>query len=136
MGALDQTFANSVLDATWDQSGASVRLATGPIHCRLMTANGSATAAGTELATSGGYTSGTGSPTVTANGAGSGSKASNSAVTGRAVREQDDELRRHVLDRLRQHHDGLFIGISLCYRGGYATREEAILHARAGPHHR
>lgn len=38
---------------------------TAPIRCRLMTANGSGTANGTELATSGGYTSGTGAPTVT-----------------------------------------------------------------------
>lgn len=81
MGALDQTFSNSVLDATWDQSGASVRLATGPIHVRLMTANGTATANGTELATSGGYTSGAGAPTVTAAAAAAGSKASNAAVT-------------------------------------------------------
>ena len=78
---IDQTFANAVLDAIDDQAGVSVRLATGPIHVRLMTANGSDTAAGTELATSGGYTAGTGAPTVTFAAAVTGSKASNSAVT-------------------------------------------------------
>lgn len=81
MGAMDQAFSNSVLDASWDQSGASVRLSTGPIHVRYMTANGSATANGTELATSGGYTSGAGAPTVTGASASAGSKASNAAVT-------------------------------------------------------
>jgi len=65
MGALVQVHANGLLDASTDQSGAAVRLSTGPLRCRLMTANGSATAAGTELATSGGYTSGTGAPTIT-----------------------------------------------------------------------
>jgi hypothetical protein len=81
MGALDQTFANAVLDATFDRSGASVRLSTGPMHCRLMTANGTATSNGTELATSGGYTAGTGAPTFTTAAASAGSEASNSAVT-------------------------------------------------------
>jgi hypothetical protein len=54
-----------LVDASTDQAGASVRVSTGPIKCRLMTANGSATAAGTEVATGGGYTSGTGAPTAT-----------------------------------------------------------------------
>ena len=81
MGAMDQTHSNAVLDASLDQSGATVRLATGPIRCRLMTANGSATANGTELATSGGYTAGTGAPSVTFAAASAGSKASNAAVT-------------------------------------------------------
>ncbi len=56
-------------------------MSTSPIRCRLMTANGSATAAGTELVTSGGYTSGVGAPSVTFAVAASGSKASNAAVT-------------------------------------------------------
>ena len=81
MGALDQTHANAILDASFDRSGASVRLSTGPMKCRLMTANGSATANGTELATSGGYTSGTGAPSFTTAAASGGSEASNSAVT-------------------------------------------------------
>ncbi len=37
---------------------------TAPIRCRLMTANGSNTAAGTELTSGGGYTAGTSAPTV------------------------------------------------------------------------
>lgn len=54
-----------------------------PVHCRLMTANGSATSAGTELGTSGGYTaSNAGSPSVTFGAASSPSTSSNSgAVT-------------------------------------------------------
>ena len=81
-GGLDNAYANKVLDATHDQSGAAVRLATAPIRVRFMTANGSDSAAGTELATSAGYTSGTGAPTVTfANAAGAGTSASNAAVT-------------------------------------------------------
>jgi hypothetical protein len=54
-----------LVDASTDQSGAAVRLSTGPLKCRLQTANGSATAAGTEVATGGGYTSGAGAPTAT-----------------------------------------------------------------------
>lgn len=56
---------------------------TAPIHVRYMTANGSGTANGTELATSGGYTSGTGAPTVTFASASTttGLAASNAAVT-------------------------------------------------------
>lgn len=70
MGALDQTFENSILDATFDRSGASVRLATAPIKLRLMTANGSSTTGGTQLGTSGGYTSGGASITTSAASAG------------------------------------------------------------------
>lgn len=81
MGALDQTHANAILDASFDRSGASVRLSTGPMHCRYMTANGSAISNGTELATSGGYTAGSGAPTFTTAAASAGSEASNSAVT-------------------------------------------------------
>lgn len=61
-GLVMATAAN-VVDATL---GTAAFVATvGSIKCRLMTANGSGTAAGTELATSGGYTSGTGAPAVT-----------------------------------------------------------------------
>lgn len=81
MPALDQTFANSVLDATFDRAAASVRLTTAPVRCRLMTANGTNTSNGTELATSGGYTSGTGAPSFTTAAASVGSEASNSAIT-------------------------------------------------------
>jgi len=78
MAGLVQAHANAILDASLD--GGSVTLSTSAIKCRLMTANGSATSAGTELSTSGGYTSGTGAPTVTFAAASSGSKASNAAV--------------------------------------------------------
>lgn len=61
-GLVMATAAN-VVDATL---GTAAFVATsGAVKCRLMTANGSGTAAGTELATSGGYTSGTGAPTIT-----------------------------------------------------------------------
>ena len=79
MGALVQATANNLIDGTL--ATASFVASTAPIRCRLMTANGSATAAGTELATSGGYTSGTGAPTVTFAAASGGSAASNSAIT-------------------------------------------------------
>lgn len=79
MGALVQAVANNIIDAT--TGAASFTAITGSIHCRLMTTNGTATAAGTELATGGNYTSGTGAPTVTFAAAASGSAASNSAVT-------------------------------------------------------
>jgi hypothetical protein len=81
MPALDNTFINSVLDAIMDQSGAAVRLSTGPIKCRLMTANGTAGASGTEVVTGGGYTSGASAPTITFAAASAQSKASNIAVT-------------------------------------------------------
>lgn len=79
MGALDQTFANAILEAAWDTAAASVRLATGPIHGRIMTANGTSTSAGTQLGASGGYSSG--GATVTAATASGGSKSSNAAYT-------------------------------------------------------
>lgn len=60
MGALDQSMANSVLDALFDETGAAVRLTTGPFKVRIMTANGSATANGTELTSGGSYVAGTG----------------------------------------------------------------------------
>ena len=81
MGALDQVHANALLDASMDQSGVAVRLSTGPMHVRYLTAIGTATANGTELATSAGYTYGVGAPTVTFAVAAASSKASNSAIT-------------------------------------------------------
>jgi hypothetical protein len=79
VGNIDQTFSNALLNASIAQAALTAVVA--PIHCRLMTVNGSATANGTELATGGGYTSGTGAPTVTFAAAAGGSNASNSAVT-------------------------------------------------------
>ena len=78
MSGIDQTFADATLDAMFGGTAVSF---TAPIHCRLMTANGSDTAAGTELATGSGYTAGTGAPTFTFAAASAGSKASSSAVT-------------------------------------------------------
>lgn len=79
MGAMDQGFSNKLLDAS--VGTATLTAVVTPIHCRLMTVNGSSTANGTELATGGGYTSGTGAPTLTfANSAG-GTNSNNSAVT-------------------------------------------------------
>lgn len=83
MPALNQVHANAILNAsltTGAAAGAAVQ-STYPIRCRLMTANGSATASGTELATSGGYTAGTGAPTVQFAAAATGSKASSTDVT-------------------------------------------------------
>lgn len=78
MSNLDQTFSNKLLDAS---CGTAFTAPATPLTCRLMTANGSNTSNGTELATSGGYTAGTGAPTVTFAAATGGSKASNVAVT-------------------------------------------------------
>lgn len=81
MGALDQAHANAILDASMDQSGAAVRLSTGPMHVRYLTAIGDATTNGTELATSEGYTAAAGAPTLTFVAASDSAKASNSAVS-------------------------------------------------------
>jgi len=75
---LDQTFSNGLLQAS---VGNSFTAPTTPITCRLMTAVGTNTSNGTELATGGGYTSGTGAPQVTFASASGGSMASNIAVT-------------------------------------------------------
>lgn len=78
MGALDTTRANQVIDAIF---GTTVLVATTTsVKCRLMTANGSAGAAGTELGTSAGYTAGAGTA-FTAAAASASSGASSSAVT-------------------------------------------------------
>lgn len=79
MAALNQAHANNILDASLGT--AAFTATSGSLHCRLMTANGTATSNGTELATSGGYTSGTGAPTVTFASASAGSAASSSAAT-------------------------------------------------------
>jgi hypothetical protein len=79
VGNLDQVFSNALLNASDGQ--ATLTAVTTPMHSRLMTVNGSSTVNGTELATSGGYTSGTGAPTLTFAAAAAGSAASNSAVT-------------------------------------------------------
>lgn len=81
MGAVVAAHAANLVDGSLGT--AAFVASTAPIRCRLMTANGSATAAGTELATSGGYTSGTGAPSVTFAAASTttGTAASNSAVT-------------------------------------------------------
>jgi hypothetical protein len=81
MPGLDATHAANIVDASLGT--ASFVATTTPIRCRYMTANGSATANGTELATSGGYTSGTGAPSVTFAAASTttGQAASNAAVS-------------------------------------------------------
>jgi hypothetical protein len=58
MGALDQAHANNIIDASLGT--ASFTATTTPLKCRLMTANGSASANGTELASGGSYVAGTG----------------------------------------------------------------------------
>ena len=77
--ALDQTRANEML--TFMHGGASPTALTAPMRVRILTAIGSATANGTEVATGGGYTAGAGAPTVTYAVATAGSQATNAAVT-------------------------------------------------------
>lgn len=79
MGALDQTFSNKLLNGSTAQ--AAFPTVTAPVHSRLMTVNGSATVNGTELPTGGGYTSGTGAPTISFGAASGGATTSNVAVT-------------------------------------------------------
>lgn len=79
---IDSTMANAVLDALYPNTGTTTvgsKTITGPVHVRLMTANGTDTSAGTEQATSGGYTAGGSSVTWAA--AASESKASNASVS-------------------------------------------------------
>lgn len=75
-GGIDQTRANEVLTAL---NGGTALSITAPIKVRLMTANGSDAAAGTEQTTSGGYTAGGSS--VTFGTAATGTQATNAAVT-------------------------------------------------------
>lgn len=56
--SLDATRANEIL--TWMHGGAAPTVLSGGTKLALMTANGTASAAGTEVATGGGYTAGTG----------------------------------------------------------------------------
>lgn len=65
--ALDATFANSLL--TFMHGGAAPTVLSGGTKVALVTANGSAGAAGTEVATGGGYTAGTAGRIVLAWGA-------------------------------------------------------------------
>jgi hypothetical protein len=74
MGALVQAHANNIIDASLGT--ASFTATTTPLKCRLMTANGSATSAGTE-ATGGSYAS----QTATFGSASAGSAASSGALT-------------------------------------------------------
>jgi hypothetical protein len=81
-GGIDQTRANHALDGYAPNSGTTtmgVDTITGPLHARLMTAQGSDTAAGTELGTSGGYTAG--GAAIAFASAASGAKATNAAVS-------------------------------------------------------
>ena len=60
-GGIDSTIGTAILAALSPNTGTQTigaKTITGPQHLRLMTANGSDTALGTELATSGGYTAG------------------------------------------------------------------------------
>lgn len=75
MGALDQTKSNNVLDAL---VGTAAFTSVPGVHVRLMTANGSATANGTELSGTG-YTAG--GTAVTFAAASAGSAASNVTVS-------------------------------------------------------
>lgn len=79
MGALDQAFSNHLLDAS--VATATLTAVVSPMHFRLMTANGSSTVNGTELATGGGYVSGTGAPTVSFSASAAGATSNNTAVT-------------------------------------------------------
>lgn len=81
MPALNGAHAANLVDGSL--ATAAFVASTAPIRCRYMTANGSSTTAGTELATSAGYTSGTGAPSVTFAAASTttGQAVSNSAVS-------------------------------------------------------
>jgi hypothetical protein len=61
--ALSGAHAQNVLDASL--AVASFVASTAPIRCRLMTANGSGTANGTEVANGGGYTGGASAGSIT-----------------------------------------------------------------------
>jgi hypothetical protein len=75
---LDATYANMIINARLGTS--SFVPPVGPVVCRLMVVNGSATALGTELATGGGYTAGTGAPTITFASASNQATSNNTAV--------------------------------------------------------
>lgn len=79
MAALVQVHANNILDASLGT--ASFVATVTPLKCRLMTAIGSATVAGTELGTAGSYVAGTGLSPATMAAASAGSAASSVALT-------------------------------------------------------
>jgi hypothetical protein len=81
MGSLVQVHSNGLLDASTDLAGAAVRPSTGPLKLRQMTVNGSATAAGTEVVTGGGYTSGASAPTVAFGAAAAGVSSNSGAIS-------------------------------------------------------
>jgi hypothetical protein len=60
--ALDQAFAKAIQDHI--HGGTALAQPTAPYRLRQMTAVGSASANGTELGSSGGYTAGVGAPTI------------------------------------------------------------------------
>lgn len=76
---LDQTRANQILDAI--HAVTPLPASTAPVRTRYMTANGTATANGTELASSGGYTAGVGAPSTAWAGAAAGSSATSAVVS-------------------------------------------------------
>ena len=79
MAALVAVHANNILDASL---GTATFVATvTPLKCRLMTAIGTATTAGTELATGGSYVAGTGLSPATMAAAAAESAASSVALT-------------------------------------------------------
>jgi hypothetical protein len=79
MAALVQVHANNIIDASM---GTTTFVATTtPMKCRLMTAVGTATAAGTELATSGSYVALTGLSPATMASASAGAAATSVALT-------------------------------------------------------
>lgn len=72
--------ANKILDA--QHAVTALAALTSPIRSRFLTANGTATTPGTELVTSGGYTSGVGAPITTwAAASGAGTSATSAAVS-------------------------------------------------------
>lgn len=79
MPALNRDHAHALLDASLAVTAGTNTV--GPIRVRLMTANGSQTAAGTELVSSAGYTGGASAPSVTFAAAAAGQSASSTAVT-------------------------------------------------------
>lgn len=81
-GGIDQTMANAILTALGKNSATATVgtvTITGPIHLRLFTVNGTDSATGTELGTSGGYTAGGSSLAFAA--ASAGSIATNAGVS-------------------------------------------------------
>lgn len=77
--SIPQARANKLLDA--QHAVGSYTAITAPVRSRLLTANGTATAAGTEVATGGGYTSGVGAPSMTWGAGSAGSSATTAAIT-------------------------------------------------------